>query len=351
MRKRKVLEYDLKLSKVDDVPAEQQPQQQTVQTPTGPVNYMDVPTTAFYAGTHKGFPYSSDHIKQLETSFVKPTSELRGSVPVMVDHSWSNHDKVGHLRSVTTDGDKSRVVVRLIGDDAIQGYREGKYDTVSSGIAMDYNPPAKNSEDDPEDPEDDEDTDSDYMDPDDVEVSYDHLAFTPFPCLDKARADHDKKKEGEKMPDKTPTEGRAALDPKTTEANQYAAQTDRDRALFAAEREDFRREREAYAAERRQFAAEALTERLVAGGKVTPAQKTDFMQFASSQSPDQMEKLRALYDKAPRLINYDDALGTATTAAPEQQSPMGQGKVQTQEELDKESDAVLSRLNTRRGRK
>lgn len=358
---KELMNFDLNLH-LDAYSEEKNP----IQTAPNGVRYVDVPSTGFYAGTHKGFPYSTDHIQQLQDSFRHPIDDLRGPIPVMVDHSYSNHDKIGHLRSVATDGNYSRVVCRLVGEDAIKGLREGKFDTLSAGIIHEVLPkeqfskkkdPDQDSEPDPEDPgEDSEDEEESYEDdpeesemsddeeegedmggkfvrsdfsakfrqifesePERVRIAYDHMAFTPFPALPDCKVHNDRSKKVSQAQPATPKKEAAKIS--VEEFAEIKRQNDELKAHLESERAA--RESERVASERK-LAAFAKTEEYVVKGKVSPAQKgTVQALLASFSDAVQEEAFCTFLESLPAHAFTAGIQNTQVAIPPELQHPMG----------------------------
>ncbi|MGF9989980.1 hypothetical protein ABEY04_13775 [Bacillus mycoides] len=63
----------------------------------------------FYTGTHRGKPYTVEHLKALVSSFNK-----EDMVPVQLDHSVSVRDTVGFLESVSVVGNKLMGTLRIV---------------------------------------------------------------------------------------------------------------------------------------------------------------------------------------------------------------------------------------------
>ncbi len=298
------------------------------------VQYMDVRALGFYAGEHKGFVYSQDHIKQLEDSFSAPSEELFGQIPLMCDHSYSNRDKVGHLRAVRTVGSNSEIIARVVGEDAIKAVKEGKFRTLSAGIAMSYDP-----DDDPEDPEeDDEDEDTDpFSESGDEEseedmswadycksfkVAYDHMAFTPFPALPDCKT---YKRSAKTMSDvkklaKEKTMEELRLHAATLEADLAAEKAARQKAETEKSQIEAQSAAEKAAIERK-FASEQKAEALVREGKISPAQKPFIAAFMASLDDEQLAIYEQSMAVAPKVVLYG-VDGCADTRRPEEQNPL-----------------------------
>ena len=356
---RKVVHYDLPQAKLAEVPAVPE-----IKTASNGVRYMDVPGKGFYAGTHKGIPYNRRNIKSLETTFAKPTEELRGSIPVMIDHSFSNRDKVGHLRTVFTQDGESMVTLRLVGDDAIKGYMEGKYHTLSAGIAFDdsdgegyaakhsyegecpecgaemddsddntcpkcgcevnddceeYKRSPASDSDQPDDGEEQDDQDFDSFDDseemaaDDMPgvsctVSYDHIAFTPFPALTHCKTYKRSLKTVEKKTN--------AKDQEMSELAKYAKQleAERDAALHAKDEAETKADAK--------FAALSTIEENIRAGRVLPSERDGLVCFMAEQPTEDARTYFSNFLKGlPSRVSFG-VIGEQKAVKPEDNKPL-----------------------------
>jgi len=343
-----------------------------VQTAANGVPFVDVPAIGFYAGNHKGLDYSADHVRQLETSFRTPTEELFGEIPLMIDHSTSNRDKIGHLRSVQTVGNTSIVTARVIGADAIQGLREGKFRTMSAGLSLfsddsDDSDLAKYSfigecEECGEQVSDDDDgicpscghdcNDDNYSAPDlddDADmanfsrmvrfaagkkftVAYDHHCFTPFPALPDCKT-YSRKRSTVKMSDKAPikTNQEKQLEDlrnhaAALEASNAAAQVQlaAERAAREAAEADSKQAKDDARMASRKYEAAQLTESYLKAGKITPASREFCAAFIAAMEPEMLDLHKKFMEHQPPVILLE-TLGNPDTRKPQDQNPIKGG--------------------------
>lgn len=328
---KKTIEFRLDRSRLSVFDSSRYP----VQKASNGVPFIDVPALGFYAGTHKGTLYTSAHIKSLEKTFKSPdpSDELFGTVPVMIDHSDSNRDKCGHIRSVHTVGDESHIVIRVVGDEAIKQVQEGKFRTLSAGISV-YSEgeeeEVKHPESEPDgdesmsegDPikqecEDEKTPDaecSEELPEDQVYCCYDHMAFTPFPALQDC-----------KLYQRAPVVEKEISALKRATALLSSAKAE-------ASPEDILKERRSF--------AKAETENLIHRGKVTPAQREFFTRLLTTMDADQRDCfVEYMRDHAPKATPVGEALGQQYNVRPEQQKPI-------QGAAEKESLSRLSRITS-----
>lgn len=281
--------------------------------------YVDVPGLGFYAGTHKGITYTAQDIKSLENTFVAPdpSDELFGSVPVMIDHSDSNRDKCGHIRSVSTIGDESHCVFRIIGKANIEALKEGKFRSLSAGISFSEEMPAEPpqeayaegdplkqecAEGDQSEPSPEEEKAEGEMSEGETEivkcsVAYDHMAFTPFPCLSDC-----------KLYQRSPEI--------KTEIKTLRAET----AKLSIRAEQFNAKQ---ALNDRKRLSAAITENLIHKGKVTPAQRQFFSSFLSTLDDDQRDCFQEYMEQhAPMATPVGETVNHGTLSRPEEQKPI-----------------------------
>ena len=330
-----------------------------VQTASNGVPYVDVPAVGFYAGTHKGLSYSPDHVRQLETSFKTPTEELYGTIPLMIDHSTSNRDKIGHLRSVQTVGDSSLVVARVIGAEAIQGLREGKYRTMSAGLSLfsdDSDDTAKYSytgecEDCGEHVSASDDgicpnCGHDCNDDDSMSnfsrlvqfagrkftVSYDHHCFTPFPALPDCKTYSTKRRSttmsdnAKAVPVKTLHEKQleelhikfSALEASNVAVHSQLAAAEAARAVAETDSKSAKEEARQAA---RKYEANQLAETYLKAGKITPASREFSVAFMSILEPEVLELHKKFMELQPAVIILD-VIGNPDTRKPQEQNPI-----------------------------
>lgn len=365
---RQIVNFKLKFSRMETFSEEKYP----VQAAANGVPFVDLPATGFYSGQHKGFTYSgveagpNNHMAQLEKSFVPPAEELFGEIPVMIDHSDSNRDKVGHMRSVHTEGNVSRVVLRVVGEEAIQGLREGKYCTLSAGIAHEEAPQSVFSRfvgECPEcgenvEPDDDgvcpgcgndigelsqeqgeetqdeaelDDTESSgeeaategyarnnfsrsfrrkfVADTSKINVSYDHIAFTHRPYLTDCRI-HDRSQNVMPVPKPKTVEIPSEVPVSGDRVTQEFAELRRQTEMLKADKARLEQEKqqavlEANKSAERKLQAYIKTEELVKAGKVTPAEKPFVQAFTATLNDEQVAAWDAYMEVAAPKMEFD----------------------------------------------